>query len=124
MSRPESPGGGWSYRGGVEHGGADPVVACTLGPDAGRAQLDAWATLRPRHRRTEPTTGGVRLWFDPAAAVPLRAVAATEATCCAFLRLEVVDETDRVRIEITSALPDARPVIALLTAAASGATPT
>jgi hypothetical protein len=104
----------------MEGGGADPAVACTLGPDAGRAQLDEWAKLRRLHQRTETTTGGVRLWFDPAAGVALREVAATEAMCCGFLRLEVVDETDRVRLEITSTLPAARPVIAQLASAAGG----
>jgi hypothetical protein len=62
----------------------------------------------------------VRLWFDSAAAAAVREVAATEARCCGFLRLEVVDEASRVRLEITSALPDAQPVIAQLASAASG----
>jgi len=104
----------------MERPEADPVVGCTLGPDAGRAQLDEWAKLRPRHQRTAATSDGVRLWFDSAAESAVRKVAATEAACCGFLRLEVVRDADRVRLEITSELTAAQPVITRLASEASG----
>jgi hypothetical protein len=104
----------------MERPGADPAVACTLGPGAGRAQLDEWAKLRRLHQRTEATNGGVRLWFDSAAEVAVREVAATEAACCGFLRLEVVRDANLVRLEITSELTDAQPVITRLASEAGG----
>lgn len=98
-------------------------MACTLGTDDARAQLDEWANLRERFRRSEAITDGVRLWFDPAATVSLRAVAAKEAACCGFLRLGVVADGALVRLEVTSDHADARPVIALLATHASGHAP-
>jgi hypothetical protein len=95
-------------------------VVCTLGPDAGRAQLAEWAKLRRMHQRTETTTGGVRLWFDSAAESAVREVVAREAACCEFLRFEVVGDPTLVRLEITSDLSTAQPVIARLASEASG----
>jgi hypothetical protein len=104
----------------VEAEGGDEVVACTLGPADARAQLDEWANLRELFRQAEPTSGGVRLWFDSVAEMALRTVAAKEAACCGFLRFGIVGEGDLVRLEITSESADAQPVIALLAALAAG----
>ncbi|HSO96546.1 MAG TPA: hypothetical protein VLV81_10940 [Acidimicrobiia bacterium] len=101
---------------------AMPVV-CSLDAVGGRAQLDRWAALRTLHQGTEPVPNGVRLWFAAAAADAVRAAAVTEAACCAFLRLSAVEDTGRVRLDITSEIPGARPVIDLLAATASGDAP-
>lgn len=101
----------------------DPLVVCSLDVTAARAQLDRWAAVRSRHQGTETVPGGVRLWFAADAAAEVRAAAATEAQCCAFLHLVVVEDADRVRLEITSEVPDAQPVIELLAETASGDAP-
>lgn len=100
----------------------EQVVACTLGLEDARAQLDEWANLRQLWRKTEAKANGMRLWFDSTAEVPLRAVAAKEAACCGFLALDVVGDGDLVRLEVTSDHADAVPVIALLAAEVSGQT--
>jgi hypothetical protein len=102
------------------HNHVAPPVACTLGPDDASAQLQEWADLRRHFRIAEPTAQGVHLWFDAAAGVPLRAVAAKEAACCAFLQFAIVDESGSMRLDVTSDQPAARPVIALLAALVSG----
>jgi hypothetical protein len=98
-------------------------VVCTAGPDRARTQLAGWARLRESFQRAEPTPDGARLWFDASAAAPLRTVADQEAACCAFLRLAVVSDGDRVRLDIGSAHADAQPLIAVLVAEASGRPP-
>jgi hypothetical protein len=104
----------------VEAERTEPKLACTLGPEDARAQLDDWANLRQLWRKTGAKANGMRLWFDSSAEVPLRAVAAKEAVCCAFLSLEVVGDGDLVRLEIISDHADAPPVIALLAEQATG----
>ncbi len=99
-----------------------PVV-CSLDATAARAQLDRWAAVRSLHQGTETVPGGVRLWFAADAADEVRAVAATEAVCCAFLHLAVVEDAAGVRLEITSEVPDAQPVIELLAETAGGDAP-
>jgi hypothetical protein len=98
----------------------EPELACTLGSEDARAQLDEWANLRQLWRKTDAKPNGMRLWFDSNAAVALRAVAAREAACCGFLALEVSGDGALVRLEITSDHADAPPVIALLAEQASG----
>jgi hypothetical protein len=100
--------------------GSDQMVACTLGSDDAGARLAEWASLRGLFRRGAITADGAQLWFDSAAAGPLHALAAKEVACCAFLRLEVGGDGDLTRLRITSDHVDARPVIALLAAQASG----
>lgn len=100
----------------------DQPIACTLDAEGMTAQLDEWAALRKQFQRMETTDHGARLWFEPAAATALTEVAAKEAACCTFLRLDVVQGDDNVRLAITSDHPDAQPVIAML-AAVVGAQP-
>jgi|SRR5688500_5232309 len=86
-------------------------ITCNLiGADLD-AQLGAWGTLSPALRRAASTEQGLTLWFDAAVEADLRDVAAKEADCCSFLVLDVVPEGDEVRLDITTELPDARPVI-------------
>ncbi|HEX2038958.1 MAG TPA: hypothetical protein VHF47_04400 [Acidimicrobiales bacterium] len=86
-------------------------ITCNLvGADVD-AQLGAWRTLGPSLRRSTTTDAGLSLWFDAGVESELRAVAAKEADCCSFLRLDVVPDGDVVRLDITTELSDARPVI-------------
>jgi hypothetical protein len=101
----------------------DPPVVCSLDAAAARAQLARWAEVRSRHQGTETVPGGVRLWFAMDAADEVRAAARTEAACCAFLHLAVVEDAGRVRLEITSGVPGAEPVIEMLAETAGGAAP-
>lgn len=106
----------------VEAERTEAELACTLGPEGSRAQLDEWARLRPLWRKTVSQANGMRLWFDSAAEIPLRTVAAREAACCDFLTLVVAPDEALVRLEITSEHEDAVPVIALVAEQASGQT--
>ena len=88
------------------------------------AQLNEWASLRRSYRRRETTGDGITLWFDPSVEAALRDIAAKEAACCSFLRLEVQTEShaagDSVRLEIRSDQAEAMPVIQLLARQAGG----
>ena len=95
-------------------------IACTLDAAGAQAQLDEWARLRPLCRRTDTTADGATLWFDHQADAALRAVAAKEAACCSFLRLEVRPDADLLRLDITSEQHEALPVIQLLARQAGG----
>ena len=100
---------------------AEPTpIACTLDAAGARAQLDEWTALRPLCRRTDVTAAGATLWFDPEADDAVRTVAAKEAACCGFLRLEVRGDAGLVRLDITSDRPEALPVIDLLARQTAG----
>lgn len=102
----------------MEQSRPTPPIACTLDAAGMDAQLDKWASLRRSYVRHETTASGITLWFDPSVEAALRAVAAKEAACCSFLRLEMHTELhaagDSLRLEITSDQTQALPVIELL----------
>jgi hypothetical protein len=96
------------------------AIACTLDAAEVQTRIDEWTSLASDFRRHATTSSGATLWFDPTAEGTLRSLAAKEAACCAFLRLDVHPEDRAVRLDITSAQPEARPVIDLLARQASG----
>jgi hypothetical protein len=65
-------------------------------------------------RRVQKTERGAQLWFESAAALPVKDVAQKEAACCAFLAFHLEDEADMVRLDISSAHPDGVGVAQLL----------
>ena len=94
----------------------NPPIACTLtrGQYAVRTDdLDALAARALRSRR--PTDAGERLLFTdtPEIEGELRAVIAAEASCCAFLQMELERVEAGLELDITGPA-DARPVIAEL----------
>ena len=73
------------------------VIACTLDGDGAERRLEEWAELRERHLVSIEALGnGLRLRFDAGAAEAAEDLAAREAGCCGFLRIEVTRGADVV----------------------------
>ena len=88
----------------------DNITCSLVGADVD-AQLGAWGALGPALQRSTVIDGGLSLWFDGSVETTLRDLAAQEKDCCPFLDLAVTAEGASVRLDITSELADARPVI-------------
>lgn len=86
-------------------------ITCNLVGAAADAQLGAWGDLGRTLRRSERVDDGLRLWFDRDAEDRLRDIAVKEKDCCPFLELDVALDGDAVRLDVTTELADARPVI-------------
>ena len=90
-----------------------PPIACTLTPSAYRDRTAELAGLARRALRSrEQTAHGERLVFadNPETEHELRAVIAAEASCCAFLRMDLTRAGDGLVLEIAGP-QDARPII-------------
>lgn len=90
-------------------------VACELDRVEGGARVTEWGQLRARHGLgAEAIQGGARMWLAVAAREAAEDLVGREAACCGFLDLELVDDGDRLRLEITSPASDAAATIASL----------
>ena len=91
-------------------------IACTLTADQLRGRVHDLAAEAARALRSrERTAGCERLTFAATAATEaeLRAVIAAEASCCAFLRMDLRRTEDGLVLDVAG--PDeARPIIAKL----------
>lgn len=99
-------------------------VACELdGADAGRRAAE-WRRLRETAGLgAAPIAGGARLWLRPDAAAVAGDLARREAACCGFLDLELVADGDRLRLDVTSPVPEAGVVIGWLLGLEAGGAP-
>lgn len=98
----------------IIHEPTTSTVACSLGGDEAEARVQRWRAIREEHlQRTQVILGGIRMWFAAAAAEAIEDLAASEASCCGFLRLAVRREDDAVVLEITGHA-DAGPLIRVL----------
>jgi hypothetical protein len=91
-------------------------IACTLSPDAYRDRTAELAGLASRALRSRAQTAdGERLVFadDPETERELHAVIAAEASCCAFLRMDLTRAGDGLVLDIAGP-QDARPIISEL----------
>ena len=81
----------------------DPAIACSLGADDFK-QRSAWirelAGKHLRHSQRTPLT--LDLTYAPEAAPQVREMVAKEQTCCSFLRFDLREEPDAVRLTITA----------------------
>jgi hypothetical protein len=94
----------------------DAPLACTLTPGQYADRTGELAGLAARTLRSrEQTPAGERLVFadTPEIERELRAVIAAEASCCAFLTMDLQRIADGLVLDILGP-PDARPVIAEL----------
>jgi hypothetical protein len=94
----------------------DQPITCTLSAREYRGRTDELAALAARALRSrERTAGGERLTFadTPEIEAELRVAIAAEASCCAFLHMDLQRRREGLVLEITGA-QDARPVIAEL----------
>jgi hypothetical protein len=95
-------------------------IACTLPPDQWRDRSAFIAGLAGDALiAQEQIAGGVRSRFRDAPDVErrLRELAAAEASCCAFLSLEIDRRDGELWLDVTGA-PEARPMIEEMFAAA------
>lgn len=97
-----------------------PPIACTLDAAEVQTRVDEWTSLAGKFRHQETTSSGATLWFEPDAEGTVRSLAAKEAACCGFLRLDVHAQDRAVRLDIASDQPEARFVIDLLARQVSG----
>jgi hypothetical protein len=91
-------------------------IACTLTADQFRDRTDELAALAARALRSrEHTPDGERLIFTDTAETEaeLRAAIAAEASCCAFLRMDLQRRDEGLVLDIAGPR-DARPVMAEL----------
>ena len=99
--------------------GAKLPVACTLGPDDGRARMRRWQALakkgRPSARRSDHRLE-VRYQPEPGVRDELDALAAAERQCCAFVAWDVSQDGHYPVLYVTadpSAPDDVAPIAAL-----------
>jgi hypothetical protein len=94
----------------------EPPIACTLSPGQLETRTDHLAALAARALRSrEQTADGERLVFTDSEETEheLRAVIAAEASCCAFLRMDLQRADDGLVLYITGP-PEAHAIIAEL----------
>lgn len=93
---------------------AEPPIACTLGPDALRGQVEDWQALLSHVVNRSVLGAGVRVEFDAAVPVDeLMRLVAAEQSCCQFLRFAITVDTRGIGLEVQSST-DARSVIEAL----------
>jgi len=81
-----------------------PLVACSLNGEDQRARLDAWVSLLASAASRAEVPAGMSYVFRPASvfARRVRDLAAAEGACCTFLDFEIVEQSDEVRLTVTS----------------------
>lgn len=97
------------------HRATSTTVACTLTTKEAAAQVNSWDRVRKQARSTTPLHNGVRLTFPAAMADELSTLAATEASCCAFLAIEVTTAGGTTSITITTEAADGLAIINRIT---------
>lgn len=93
-------------------------VACSLTTSAAEEQLAEWSRLRRSATAVERLDKGVRIVAPVEFAEHAHDLAEREATCCSFLDIHTAVDDASVVVTITSANPDAGPVIELLAGSA------
>jgi DNA-binding transcriptional MerR regulator len=89
----------------------DVPIACTLGPDALRGQVEDWQALLGWAERRAALEDGIRVELGGGAPVQeLMRLVAAEQDCCQFLRFAVTVDTRGVGLEVRGPA-DARVVI-------------
>ena len=92
-------------------------VACSLSAQEAAGQMLEWADLTGHATSITTLPDGARLSFPSDLAASIADLAEREAKCCAFLTIGLRTTDHEVVLEMTSANPDALPVIAALTGA-------
>jgi hypothetical protein len=81
-----------------------PLIACALDASGQQARLRDWAELLAEAASREATAEGARYSFVVGEEVErrIRALAAAEHDCCAFLEFGVVRTDDTVEMTVTA----------------------
>jgi len=92
-------------------------VACTLTTKEAAKQVTEWSDLAPHALERTSIPNGMAVVFPADLAATVADLAASETTCCSFLTLVTTTIDTGIRLDVTSANPDAQPVIAMLAGA-------
>ncbi len=98
----------------VEPAGDNPPIACTLTNKEASKQVLEWIDLQHRATAVDPIDGGVRMTLPASLIDDVEDLARREAGCCAFLTIDTSVVGDVLTLDISSANPDALPVISAL----------
>jgi hypothetical protein len=81
-----------------------PLIACSLDASGQQVRLREWAELLSEAAAAEQTAEGARYVFAGGEDLErrIRALAAAEHDCCAFLEFGVVRTEDRVEMTVTA----------------------
>ncbi len=90
-----------------------PIV-CTMPSGEVPEQLHQWTNLQEWALDVVAIESGVRMTLPASLVQQVRDLADREASCCAFLNLDIELEGQTMSFEVTSPNPDALPVIAAL----------
>ena len=99
--------------------GGHPPAGCTLAAPEAAAQLADWRKLLQSVSRIDAIDRGSQLFFPRVQETAVRALAARESACCAFLTIDVDAEGPEVSVEITSEQEGARKLLDLMTGGTS-----
>lgn len=94
-------------------------IVCELNDSAAASRAAEWADVKEQAIATESLPNGVRVWLPAQSAELARDIARREAQCCGFLDIEVRTDDDKVRFDITSAVPGAVQLIEFLSGSPS-----
>lgn len=98
--------------------GEKQPIACTLTDTEAATQVMEWSDLRGQVLRRRSVPGGMVVNFPAGLEDTVRDLAAREGQCCAFLTLTVSSRhADEIELSVTSANPEAQPIIDLLVGA-------
>jgi hypothetical protein len=89
-------------------------IACTLTTKEAAHQVLEWSNLRDSATSVDVLETGARMRFPAALESRIFDLVRREATCCAFLTINTVRTDGDLVVEVTSANPEALPVISLL----------
>ena len=81
-----------------------PLIACTLDASDQKQRLADWASLLREASGREETAEGIRYSFAAELEPRVRALAAAEKECCAFLELELARVGDELELTVTAPL--------------------
>ena len=89
----------------------DSPIMCTLTTKEAATQALEWVDLQHRAISVNEVEGGVRMTLPASLADDVVDLARREAGCCAFLTIDTSVVGDVLTLSISSANPDALPVI-------------
>lgn len=94
--------------------GTNVPVACTLTSNGATKQALEWRDLHLRASTVAAIEGGVRMTLPASLVDEIEDLARREAGCCAYLTIDTSVTDDVLTLDISSANPDALPVISAL----------
>ncbi len=98
----------------IETSGDDSPIACTLTNNEATKQALEWVDLQHRAEAVAAIEGGVRLTLPASLVDDVEDLTRREARCCAFLTIDTSVVDGVLTLDISSANPDALPVISAL----------